>query len=66
MTQRSFRYPESEEFCTNENCTQEICRAETRALADGARKKAVKQARDVTAAERVIADEMMKRRQNSN
>jgi hypothetical protein len=50
--------PASDEFCTNENCTQSVCRAETQALADGARKKAAKMALDATATERAIVDEM--------
>ena len=30
---RSFRCPESGDLCTDGNCTQTLCRAETRALA---------------------------------
>jgi hypothetical protein len=63
---RSFRCPESGDLCTNGDCTQTLCRAETRALADGARKEAVKASRAATATARWAVAEMIKRLRNSN
>jgi hypothetical protein len=65
IASRKFKCPESGDLCTNGDCTQELCRAQTQALADGARKEAVKISRAATATERRIVDAMIKRWRNS-
>jgi hypothetical protein len=66
VDQRKFKCPESGELCADGGCTRELCRAQTHALADAARKEAVKASRAATAIERRIVDEMIKRSRNSH
>ena len=63
---RKFKCPEDGSLCTNGDCTQELCRAQTQALANGARREAVKTSRAATATERWIVDAMIKRWRNSS
>jgi hypothetical protein len=63
---RNFECPESGDLCTDGDCTQKLCRAQTHALADGAKKEAAKASRAATAMERWIVDALIRHWRNSN
>ena len=63
---RNFKCPASDEQCTEEDCTQTLCRAEARAATDGTHKQAIKALRADRAPVRWAVAEMTKRSRNSN